>query len=508
MEGRGGAVGRHTWRGRSARRTGWGRVSPNPMVGAVVVRRRSVVGEGWHEGPGARTPRSSRSTRPGTERAAPRSSVRLEPCDHSRPHAAVHPGADRGRGRHGGPRSPIPTRWWTAAVHATPARGRDRGRVGLLRARSRPAERRVPAPRPHGPAVRAMEDGRVPGRQGGRPRRVVALDHRGGRAPRRAPAPGVGGRDRGRGRHGARRRPGADRADSSARGRGPRCGSLVDGAGGVPATGALFDARRRRRSSPRRSVVRRPRARSGEPPEPRCSCWTRRSRAGSTCAHLLDALGKRDVQGVLLEGGPTLAWASFVRGSWTRSSRTSRPNWWAAPARRGRWEARGSRRSPRRSAAVRRRGARSATTFEWRPMFTGIVEELGTVRSMDASRLVRACRVVAADARDRAIGRRERCLPDGGGASRRRAGVRRLRGDDATDEPAPAARRDPVNLERPATLGARLGGHLVQGHVDGVGEVVGSVRPTEAGGIVLTIPAEDCGATWWRRARSPSTASA
>jgi riboflavin synthase len=31
---------------------------------------------------------------------------------------------------------------------------------------------------------------------------------------------------------------------------------------------------------------------------------------------------------------------------------------------------------------------------------------------------------------------------------------------------------DPVNLERPVALGSRLGGHLVQGHVDGVGRVV------------------------------------
>jgi riboflavin synthase len=31
---------------------------------------------------------------------------------------------------------------------------------------------------------------------------------------------------------------------------------------------------------------------------------------------------------------------------------------------------------------------------------------------------------------------------------------------------------DPVNLERAATLQTRLGGHLVQGHVDGVGRVV------------------------------------
>ena len=32
---------------------------------------------------------------------------------------------------------------------------------------------------------------------------------------------------------------------------------------------------------------------------------------------------------------------------------------------------------------------------------------------------------------------------------------------------------DRVNLERPMRLGDRLGGHLVQGHVDGVGRVRG-----------------------------------
>lgn len=35
---------------------------------------------------------------------------------------------------------------------------------------------------------------------------------------------------------------------------------------------------------------------------------------------------------------------------------------------------------------------------------------------------------------------------------------------------------DRVNLERPLTLGAPLGGHLVTGHIDGVGHVV-AVRP-------------------------------
>ena len=37
-----------------------------------------------------------------------------------------------------------------------------------------------------------------------------------------------------------------------------------------------------------------------------------------------------------------------------------------------------------------------------------------------------------------------------------------------------------MNLERPVTLLTRLGGHLVQGHVDGVGEV-SRFRPAEDG---------------------------
>lgn len=47
---------------------------------------------------------------------------------------------------------------------------------------------------------------------------------------------------------------------------------------------------------------------------------------------------------------------------------------------------------------------------------------------------------------------------------------------------------DPVNLERPLTAGARLGGHFVQGHVDGVGRVT-------------RLEAE--GETWWLSVRVP-----
>lgn len=47
----------------------------------------------------------------------------------------------------------------------------------------------------------------------------------------------------------------------------------------------------------------------------------------------------------------------------------------------------------------------------------------------------------------------------------------------------------PVNLERAMEAGGRLGGHIVQGHVDGVGEVL-DVRP-EGGAEIWTFGAPD-----------------
>lgn len=46
-----------------------------------------------------------------------------------------------------------------------------------------------------------------------------------------------------------------------------------------------------------------------------------------------------------------------------------------------------------------------------------------------------------------------------------------------------------VNLERAVPIGTRLGGHLVQGHVDGVGEVVTVARFGEHVKIDFTMPA-------------------
>jgi riboflavin synthase len=47
---------------------------------------------------------------------------------------------------------------------------------------------------------------------------------------------------------------------------------------------------------------------------------------------------------------------------------------------------------------------------------------------------------------------------------------------------------DPVNLERPLTLEQRLGGHLVQGHVDGVGEVMAVVPEGDGVRVTIAIP--------------------
>ena len=51
-----------------------------------------------------------------------------------------------------------------------------------------------------------------------------------------------------------------------------------------------------------------------------------------------------------------------------------------------------------------------------------------------------------------------------------------------------------VNLERALRLGDRLGGHLVQGHVDGLGHVLGTRRARDAQLIDIAVPSEVVGA--------------
>ena len=126
-------------------------------------------------------------------------------------------------------------------------------------------------------------------------------------------------------------------------------------------------------------------------------------------------------------------------------------------------------------------------------MFTGIIEELGTIASVEpraaGARLRVACGLVLADAFEGAsIAVNGVCL----------TAVDLRAGSFAADLAPETLRRSNlgdlqagsrVNLERPMSPGGRLSGHIVQGHVDGSGEL-----------IALESLGND---NWWMKVRVP-----
>jgi riboflavin synthase len=127
-------------------------------------------------------------------------------------------------------------------------------------------------------------------------------------------------------------------------------------------------------------------------------------------------------------------------------------------------------------------------------MFTGIVEELGEIvaldRDGDSARLtVRGPLVVSDDVHGASIAVNGVCLT-----------VVDIKDDAFTVDVmketldrsslAALAPGSPVNLERPVRPADRLGGHIVQGHVDGVGAIV-SREPGERWEVVtIGLPAD------------------
>lgn len=115
-------------------------------------------------------------------------------------------------------------------------------------------------------------------------------------------------------------------------------------------------------------------------------------------------------------------------------------------------------------------------------MFTGLVEEVGTLRSLRVG-AQSAVLDIAAQVVPEALAVGESVLTDGVCLT-----VTAVRRDGFSADVMPetvrrttlAERRpgDRLNLERALTLQARLGGHLVSGHVDGVG-VVKRVTPED-----------------------------
>jgi riboflavin synthase len=125
-------------------------------------------------------------------------------------------------------------------------------------------------------------------------------------------------------------------------------------------------------------------------------------------------------------------------------------------------------------------------------LFTGIVEELGRVRAVvpnaGGARIELECTQVLDDAvLGASIAVNGCCLTVvelGPGWWAADAQVETL---ERTTVGA-LAPGDPVNLERPVRLADRLGGHVVQGHVDGVG-TVRSRAPLPDGSTMVTFDA-------------------
>src|SRR5437016_49647 len=124
-------------------------------------------------------------------------------------------------------------------------------------------------------------------------------------------------------------------------------------------------------------------------------------------------------------------------------------------------------------------------------MFTGLVESTGTVRAVepdgDAARIEVATPLAAELGAGDSVSVNGVCLTavatdaEGFRADVMAETLRR-------SSLGPLAAGDPVNLELPLRAGARLGGHVVQGHVDGTGAIA-TVR-REGGSNVVRIAAD------------------
>jgi riboflavin synthase len=127
-------------------------------------------------------------------------------------------------------------------------------------------------------------------------------------------------------------------------------------------------------------------------------------------------------------------------------------------------------------------------------VFTGIVEELGEVvgleRGGDSARLVvRGPKVTADAARGDSIAINGVCLTvtstDGGEFAADVIGETLKHSTLGSLAPGTA-----VNLERPVRPDGRLGGHIVQGHVDGTGTIVSRQPGSDWEVVRISIPAD------------------
>ena len=290
---------------------GWGHVSPNPMVGAIVIAGDEVVGRGWYEGPRGAPHAEVRALRQAGDRARGATVVcTLEPCDH---HGATPPCTEAllGAGV---------ARVVVAATDPNPlvdgsgiARLRDAGvdvRAGVLGDESHRLnaafERHVTTGTPFVIwKVATSLDGKTAAHDGSSrwiTSEAARLDAHRLRAWADAIVVGAGT---------------VVTDDPSLTARHPDLETawpplrvVVDTTGTIGSSAAIFDDR-----APTLVAT----TAAGEAAVTRTipagvdvAICAADATGGVAPASLLEALGKRDVQGVLLEGGATLAW-SFLR---------------------------------------------------------------------------------------------------------------------------------------------------------------------------------------------------
>ncbi len=127
-------------------------------------------------------------------------------------------------------------------------------------------------------------------------------------------------------------------------------------------------------------------------------------------------------------------------------------------------------------------------------MFTGLVEELGSVQAVESRpegrRFWIAARVVLEDARVGDSLACSGCCLTAVAVEPGRFAVEAVPETLARTTLGEWREGTPVNLERSLRLGDRLGGHLVQGHVDQVGEVLASTPEGDGRRIALALPVE------------------
>ncbi len=292
---------------------GAGRVSPNPLVGAVVVRDGEVVGEGWHRGPGTPHAEALALEAAGNLTGGATLYTTLEPCSHygRTPPCAprvIDAGIARVISAMDDP-NPLVNGQGTAALRAAGIEVE----VGILEAEAaRQNEAFLKHVRTGLPFVTlkmaASLDGKAAARDGSS-RWITGTEARSEvhrlRALADAVLVGAG--------TAFRDDPSLTVRDAESLGE-PALRVVVDGRGIVPDTHRLFV------DGAARTLV----ATTEQAPEVRRNAWRARGAdvlmlddAGSGLIPLRDLfreLGKRDVQHVLMEGGPTIAWEAVREG--------------------------------------------------------------------------------------------------------------------------------------------------------------------------------------------------